>query len=323
MSKFEDIIMCANCGKGEEESGKLKACTACDMVKYCNRDCQIAHRPQHKKECRKRAAELHDEALFKEVEPEECPICLLPLPFEPRHSIFRYCCGKRICSGCMWAVMDEAESRGKQLHKGEVGICAFCRTRPAFNKEEIMKRLNKLMESGNGEAYYEYSKYIAPQDLKKKSELYLKAGVLGYVGAYFELGEIYMENRGGFIMDKKKAKYYHELAAMNGHVGSRIKLGLMEMEGHACNYNRAAKHYLVAAKAGSEKAINAVKEFFKEGIITKDEYANALRAYHEQQLERKSVQRDEVASVLSSEFVDSLRANGHSILNSFDMRNLK
>ena len=37
--------VCANCGKGKEESGKLKACTACKMVKYCNRECQIAHRP--------------------------------------------------------------------------------------------------------------------------------------------------------------------------------------------------------------------------------------------------------------------------------------
>ena len=59
-----EVSVCANCGKGEEESDKLKACTACTMVKYCNRECQIAHRKQHKKECRKRAAEIHDEKLF-------------------------------------------------------------------------------------------------------------------------------------------------------------------------------------------------------------------------------------------------------------------
>ena len=56
--------ICANCGRGEENTNSLKACTACHMVKYCNRECQIAHRPQHKKECKKRAAELHDEKLF-------------------------------------------------------------------------------------------------------------------------------------------------------------------------------------------------------------------------------------------------------------------
>ena len=54
---------CANCGKGEENSIALKKCGACKMVKYCSLACQKAHRPQHKKECKKRAAELHEEAL--------------------------------------------------------------------------------------------------------------------------------------------------------------------------------------------------------------------------------------------------------------------
>ena len=54
--------VCANCGKGEESNVDLKACSACQLVKYCNRECQLAHRPQHKKECKKRAAELHEEA---------------------------------------------------------------------------------------------------------------------------------------------------------------------------------------------------------------------------------------------------------------------
>ena len=72
------LAICANCGK---DGSDLKACTACKMVKYCNQDCQIAHRPQHKKECKKHAAELHDEKLFKKPPPhEDCPICMLPLP---------------------------------------------------------------------------------------------------------------------------------------------------------------------------------------------------------------------------------------------------
>ena len=97
---------CANCGKGEERSGDLKACTACNLVKYCNRDCQIAHRPQHKKACKKRAAELHDEALLKEHVPGECPICMLPLPIYENHTgaTFYSCCGKNICNGCEYAM---------------------------------------------------------------------------------------------------------------------------------------------------------------------------------------------------------------------------
>jgi len=57
MSSTTPIDMCANCGKGEEHSNKLKTCTACLSVKYCSRDCQAAHRKQHKKACKQRAAE--------------------------------------------------------------------------------------------------------------------------------------------------------------------------------------------------------------------------------------------------------------------------
>ena len=80
---------CANCGKkGEENTGDLKACTACKLVKYCNRDCQIAHRPLHKKACKKRAAELHDEALFKEhPHTDDCPICFLTLPVSSKQQL--------------------------------------------------------------------------------------------------------------------------------------------------------------------------------------------------------------------------------------------
>jgi len=96
--------ICANCGKGEEESNKLKACTACKMVKYCSRECQIAHRPQHKEELRV-AAELRDEKLFKQPPPQygDCPICFLRLPLMNSGSRYQSCCGKVICSGCFHA----------------------------------------------------------------------------------------------------------------------------------------------------------------------------------------------------------------------------
>jgi hypothetical protein len=59
-----------------------KECKKCCMlVKYCNANCQKNHWPTHKKECKQRAAELNDEALFKDPPPkEECSICFLPMP---------------------------------------------------------------------------------------------------------------------------------------------------------------------------------------------------------------------------------------------------
>jgi len=49
----------------------LKACKLCMLVKYCNVKCQKNHWAKLKKECKRRAAELHDEALFKDPPPKD------------------------------------------------------------------------------------------------------------------------------------------------------------------------------------------------------------------------------------------------------------
>ena len=113
----------------------LKACKSCMLVKYCNVKYQKNHWTKHKKECKRRAAELHDEALFKVPPPkEDCPIsfasyqcpmpinliCRASLPPETLTSVpihdfalaneelakmetkhYFKCCGKSICGGCV------------------------------------------------------------------------------------------------------------------------------------------------------------------------------------------------------------------------------
>ncbi len=62
------MLHCASsCGTAEKvgDIKKLKTCTACKTVQYCSIKCQREHRPHHKRECKKRAAELRDEILFK------------------------------------------------------------------------------------------------------------------------------------------------------------------------------------------------------------------------------------------------------------------
>ena len=197
------IDKCAACGK---EGDSLKACTACHMVKYCNRDCQIAHRPMHKKECKKRAAELYDEKLLKEVEPEECPICLLPMPIGRNNTTFEPCCGKRICNGCSYAM---EMSEGKNL-------CAFCRTPKFCSDEEMIKRLKKLTDNGNANAFNQLASYYAqglygmPQDRQRANEFNLKAGELGCSDGYHNLANAYYGGR-GVEVDMKMAKHYWEL----------------------------------------------------------------------------------------------------------------
>ena len=95
---------CAECGKADV---RLEACQACKLVKYCNVNCQVAHRLKHKKACRIRAAQLFDKRLFSEPPPrEDCPICMLILPLLPDEWAYMTCCGKTICSGCSIACID-------------------------------------------------------------------------------------------------------------------------------------------------------------------------------------------------------------------------
>ena len=279
----DSLWMCANCGKGEENSGDLKACNACKMVKYCNRDCQIAHRSQHKKACKKRVAELHEEALFKEVEPEECPICLLPLPLDPSQICFKSCCGKIICNGCIYAML---VSEGKQM-------CPFCRTLKVDLAQDF-KNTQKLVKKGNANAMHALAAFysrgmIVPRNMIKANELQLKAGELGCADAYFNLSNSY-EDGTGVERSLKKAKYYSELGAINGCISARQNIG--RLEGQAGNHHRSFKHYMIAARGGDDNALDMIKQGFMARFVTKDEYSSTLRAYQTRIGEMKSDQRE-------------------------------
>ena len=292
---LNDMSTCACCGK-EGNSDDMNTCNKCQLVKYCNAACKKKHRSKHKKACERRMAELHEEQLFKEVEPEDCPICFQPMPIDAGQTSFMICCGKDVCNGCIYDMEMSKEGKNK---KGLL-LCPYCRTPKAKNGQENIIRTQKLMEKGNAQGfnmlagYYKQGKYGLPQDYQKTNELLLKAGELGYSGAYSNLGNSYHFGEGVEI-DLKKAKYYYELAAVDGDTNARYNLGCIE--GESGNVLRAYKYYMIAAKAGDKDAIDGVKEGYMNAAVTKNEYANTLRAYHERQKEMKSDSRDEAAAI--------------------------
>ena len=259
--------LCANCGKREESVGDLKACTACKMVKYCNRDCQIAHRPQHKKACKKRATELHDEKLFKQPPPnEDCPICMLPLPSLDSGYKYRVCCGKIICSGCIHAVEER---------DGGVGLCPFCRTPSPTAEEEMMEQMKKraaeiddAVAMSNLGCFYHDGMYGLPQDHAKALELWQQAGELGNALAYYSIGVAY-DIGNGVGRDGKKANHYWELAAMRGDTDARHNLGVYEY--NKGNMDRALKHFMIAAGMGCTASLEEFKQMFIKGYTMKDD----------------------------------------------------
>ena len=304
LSITSDIILtiCANCGK---EGSNLNTCNKCKGATYCNASCKKKHRSKHKVDCERRvaelhaevlererrAAELHDESLFKwPPPPEDCPICMLPLPSLHTGRKYKSCCGKTICSGCIHAVVKR---------DGGVGLCPFCRTPAPTTDEEMIEQYKKRVEVDDAEAIYNLGcchvdiDYGLAQNVDKALELWHKAGILGYADAYYSIGVAY-RNGNGVGRDEKKANYYYELAAMGGHVAARYNLG--NAEGRKGNHDRAVKHHMIAAVCGYTRSLEVIKQMFFKGYATKDDYAKALCVYQAYLLEIKSPQRDQAAA---------------------------
>ena len=296
--------VCANCGKGEEAGIKLKACTACKLVKYCNRECQIAHRPQHKKECKKRVKELRDEKLFKQPPPEEdCPICMIRLPHPDTGRTYMSCCGKMLCIGCIHApVYDDQGNLIKEK------TCPFCRTKFPSTDKEMIELHNERMELNDANAFYNIGCFYVngqrglPQNIAKALELWQRAGELGCADAYASIGYAY-HHGDGVEVDKKKAKNYWELAAIGGNIGARHNLGVYEAEED--NMERALNHFMIAANGGYNRSLKEIRSMYKDGHATKDDYAKALRLYQAYLDEIKSNQRDEAAVAFDRKYYDS------------------
>ena len=281
---------CASCGTAGSDDIELKDCDDCDLVKYCSDDCQEDHRPQHKKECKRRAAELHDELLFKQPESSyfgDCPICCLPLSIDPTKSTLSSCCSKSICQGCNFANQSrEVEGRLEQK-------CAFCRKTLPKTEEEWNERLMKRIEANDPVAMREMGGIRYHEgDYTAAFEYYLNAATLGDVPAHYQLSCLFRDGK-GVEKNEKKAVHHAEKAAIDGHPGARHNLGCKEMKNY--QYDRAAKHFIIAAKQGYDKSLKCLREIYKVGLMSKDDFEAALRSCQIAITETKSPQRVEAA----------------------------
>ncbi len=293
MDRTEQIKdeVCANCGKAEVDDVKLKKC-ACKLVKYCSVDCQKNHRSKHKKACKKRMAELRDDKLFTQPGESflgECPICCLPLPLELDMSKSRLnsCCCKLICMGCSYA------NKKREWEQGLEHKCPYCRE-PLPNGDEKQQQ--------HGKNYMKRAKANDPVALCqlggtccKKGDFegafqYLsKAAALGGAEAHYNLSNMYHMGN-GVERDPKKKVYHLEEAAIGGHPIARYNLA--NHEGRSGREERAIKHFIIAAKLGFDESLEIVKENFRGGFVSKEDFEAALRGHQAAVDATKSEQRD-------------------------------
>lgn len=151
-----------------------------------------------------------------------------------------------------------------------------------------MERGDALAHNHVAYWYFKGAKGL-PEDPKRAVELWRKAAELGYMEAYYNLGNRY-ENGGGVEIDTEEAIRNYEIAAMGGIEEARYRLGLMENK--KGNADRMAKHFVIAAKMGHNYALGMVKECYTKGWVTKEVFASTLRAYQASVDETKSEQRE-------------------------------
>ncbi|EJK51823.1 hypothetical protein THAOC_28973 [Thalassiosira oceanica] len=217
-------------------------------------------------------------------EEDDCPICQLPLPLDVNQSMFKACCMKEVCNGCVLAT----RKRGMR-------DCPFCRASTP-DEEQALVMIRKRVAVGDPVAIwnlgtkYESGEYGLEKDVVRAVEQYERAAELGVKDAHYNLGVLYAYGT-DVEKDMYKAFRHYEAAAMCGHVNARHNLGCIE--GKAGNYDLALQHMMIAAKLGDVDSLNIVKSAFMSGDATRADYAVALRGHQNAKEEMSSSDRDE------------------------------
>ena len=283
-----DVSCCASCGIAEIDDVKLmKDCDDCDLVKYCCNNCQEDHKLEHEEACKKRAADLREELLFKHPEETylgDCPICILPLPLDQLRSSFMTCCSKIICNGCKVANLK------RQLEMRLALSCPFCRKPEPETEEELLKRNMKRVAMNDPDAMcYEGGKKYDKGEYRSAFEYWTKAAKLGSADAHCKLGVLYDEGH-GVEKDREKKIFHFEEAAIGGHTNARHGLGYDEYNNG--NHERSVKHFIISATQGLDGSMKSLMTQFRRGYVSKEELAATLRAHKAAVDATKSPQRE-------------------------------
>ena len=284
------IAVCTCCGIAENNNIKLKECDDCDLVRYCSVNCQRDHISRHLLACKKRAAELRDKLLFKQPESSnmgDCPICSIPLPLDVTQSVRMGCCSKIICNGCNHAnEIREIEMRLQH-------VCPFCREPvPKTDEENEKYQLKRIQANDPVAICHKGIEQYNKGDYHAAFEYFKKATALGDVDARTRLAILYGD---GSVIEKDRGKaiYHLEIAAIAGHPMARYILGGCEWSNG--NDERAVKHWMIAAAQGGDDSIKKLLTKFREGCVSKEDLAAALRAHQAAVNATKSPERDAAA----------------------------
>jgi len=286
-----DDEVCASCGRSGCGSIKLRRCNSCKLVKYCGVVCQKNDWQEHKRICKM----IRDKSLFEQPGSRhagDCPICLLPLSTDVMKSTIMVCCSTVICDGCSWA------NNVREKEEGLESKCPFCREPTPDDHEENYKNNLKRVKANDPAAMRQMGTFLhARGDYGGAFKHWQKSAQLGDVDAHYKLSCSHLQGLG---VEKNMKKYLHHLeeAAIGGHAIARHNLGWYELE-HG-SLERAAKHWIIAAKLGYSDTMDRVQEMFKKaglGLVDKADYETSLCAFQDAVDATKSPQREAAESM--------------------------
>ena len=119
-------------------------------------------------------------------------------------------------------------------------------------------------------------KHHSDGDYGSAFQYWTKAAELGDVDAHYELSVLYHKGE-GVEKDEKKELYHLEEAAIGGHLNARHILACEEW--NKDRIDRAVKHFIIAANLGYDGAIQDLKDCYAHGLVSKEDFAAALRAH--------------------------------------------
>ena len=210
--------------------------------------------------------------------------------------MYHACCGELICNGCIIAqkrtliigsnvTKPIAGSKGEDLEfitilsSKRIMVCPFCRS-PTTNAKEFLKRLwNQIDEYKDPEAMnmlgccYMKGEYgLSKNNIKKGEELYKRSYDLGNPTAARNLFVLYTKD----IPDEARMLQYAEEGARRGNVACINAVGAYAHR--SGNTEEATLHFMMAACSGDDEAIHNLTEYYRRGVLSKDDLATTLRA---------------------------------------------
>jgi hypothetical protein len=199
--------------KGKKSSGgkkeKVRDDTGVDDSSYL----QIT--PEQRERARSAATNRTEDPLKNWTRPmqDECPICMLPLPFAPSENKYCVTCGKTVCMGCMisTAVVHRRDGGNRETTMEKATTCPYCRSNNgSYDVKSGLKALMKRAETGHHDSmhrvgsYYFEGQKCSQQDKAEGLKWYHRALEAGSGQAAFSLAGFY-NNGVGVEKDYDKA----------------------------------------------------------------------------------------------------------------------